>query len=127
MALSPDVENDGGKYFQNCSKFRTNSQVNNKEVQQSLWVASCKATGWEDTFSSTIKPKGSPVRKMPSIVITKDNGNESKNKVTKDDLEKEGDRDNGNKINVKVNENSAGSSSGADAANSIPTAVGGNE
>ncbi|CAL8093509.1 unnamed protein product [Orchesella dallaii] len=93
VALSPDVENDGGgKYFQNCSTFFQNSQVNNTEVQKAVWEASCKATGWKDSMNS--KPKTSPNRKnTPAIVITKDSGAESissaKSKVNKDDLERE--------------------------------------
>ncbi|ODM89778.1 Short-chain dehydrogenase TIC 32, chloroplastic [Orchesella cincta] len=97
VALSPDVEKDGGKYFQNCSTFFQNSQVDNIDVQKALWEASCKATGWKDSMNA--KPKVSPNRKnTPAIVITKDSGAESissaKSKATKDDLERESETEN---------------------------------
>lgn len=121
VALSPDVEKDAGKYFQNCRTYCTNSQVTNTTVHKKLSEASCKATGWQDTLSTGNRARSSPSRKnAPAIVITSDGAESTsrKGKVTKDDLENEGDQ-----RQMKPGVVTAGSSVGAD----IPTKVGGSE
>lgn len=147
VALTPELEKDAGKYFQNCSTFCTNSQVTNTDVQKKLWEASCKATGWSDSIN-TSKPKIAPTRKnTPAIVITKDSGAESissaKSKTTKDDLERDDDSENDNdnrkrqsvtstsssetgpnKIQVKISDKATGLSSPTDTGEAIPPSVG---
>lgn len=127
MAITPDIENDAGKYFQNCSTFCTNSQVTNTDVQKKLWEASCKATGWTDSIN-TAKPKVAPNRKnTPAIVITKDSGTESissvKSKMTKDDLEKEEDNGNGNNARQSVSSTTSSTASEDAKSNAAPNKI----
>lgn len=55
VALSPDIQQDAGKYFQYCKPYPTNSQVKNREAQEKLWKASCEATGCNVTLSNNGK------------------------------------------------------------------------
>lgn len=45
VALSPELESKGGKYFVNCQSTQSSDESYSEDVQRRLWKASCELTG----------------------------------------------------------------------------------
>ena len=45
VALSPELEGKGGKYFVNCQSTQSSDESYSEDVQRRLWKASSELTG----------------------------------------------------------------------------------
>ena len=45
VALSPELEAVGGRYFDNCQAVHSNAESHDKDKQRELWEVSCRLTG----------------------------------------------------------------------------------
>jgi len=51
VAMSPELETDGGEYFMNCKKYTPNPLVRDPSIQQRLWTQSQSLVGLKSVLN----------------------------------------------------------------------------